>query len=180
MTTPTSNRSPEEKTADALLERSQPFALGGKTYELAPPTLATLILVSEELAKLPSEIFAFDEETDSPVVVALRTAHHAHGLSRALARIIVGARPKLSPWQRVQRVAHSICPWLVSAPDVVERLAIEIESSTSIEALALSFIGLTHRLEVQDFFAFTTFLSAVRVTKPTRRVETKATAPGRS
>ena len=62
MTTPTSDRSPEEKTADALLERSQPFALGGKTYELAPPTLATLILVSEELAKLPSELFDFDEE----------------------------------------------------------------------------------------------------------------------
>ena len=180
MTTPTSDRSPEEKTADALLERNQPFALGDKTYELAPPTLATLILVSEELAKLPSEIFAFDEETDSPVVVALRTAHHAHGLSRALARLIVGARPKLSPWQRVQRVAHSICPWLFPAPDVVERLAVEIEGSTSIQALALSFIELTRRLEVQDFFAFTTFLSAVRVTKPTRKVETKATAPGRS
>lgn len=180
MTTPTSDRSPEEKTADALLERSQPFVLGDKTYELAPPTLATLILVSEELAKLPSELFDFDEKTDSPVVIPLRTARHAHGLSRALARIIVGARPKLSPWQRVQRVAHSICPWLVSAPDVVERLAIEIERSTSIQALALSFVGLTHRLEVHDFFSFTTFLSALRVTKPTRRVETKATAPGRS
>ena len=180
MITPTSNRSPEEKTADALLERSQPFALGGKTYELAPPTLATLILVSEELAKLPSELFDFDEKTDSPVVIPLRTARHAHGLSRALARIIVGARPKLSSWQRVQQAAHSICPWLVSEPDVVERLAIEIERSTSIQALALSFVELTHRLEVHDFFSFTTFLNALRVTKPTRRVESKATAPGRS
>lgn len=180
MTTPTSNRSPEEKAADALLERSQPFALGGKTYELAPPTLATLILVSEELAKLPSELFDFDEKTDSPVVIPLRTARHAHGLSRALARIIVGARPKLSSWQRVQQAAHSICPWLVSEPDVVERLAIEIERSTSIQALALSFVELTHRLEVHDFFSFTTFLNALRVTKPTRRVESKATAPGRS
>ena len=92
----------------------------------------------------------------------------------------MGARPKLSPWQRVQQAAHSICPWLVSAPDVVERLAIEIEQSTSIQAVALSFIELTRRMEVQDFFAFTTFLSALRVTKPTRRVESKATAPGRS
>lgn len=180
MTPTTDSRSPETRLADALLERPTTLELGGRSYPLAPPTLATLILVSEELSQLPPDLLSYDKGEDSPLIVALRTARHAHGLSRALARLILGARPPMSRTERLRQQLHRLAPRLFAAPDALERLALEIEQTTSAHDLALSFVSLTQRLEVQDFFAFTTFLSALRLTQPTREVGSAATALGRS
>ncbi|MCC8155482.1 MAG: hypothetical protein LIP01_15645 [Tannerellaceae bacterium] len=43
----------ESKVADTILERKMKLEIGGKYYEVAPPTTATLILVSELVAQLP-------------------------------------------------------------------------------------------------------------------------------
>ena len=61
--------------------------------------------------------------------------------------------------------------------DQVEKLARKIESKHGVSDLALAFLRLTERLEVRDFFALTTFLSAIRVAKPTK-VEQTTTARG--
>lgn len=164
----------ETKTADALLQRPQPITIGHKTYTVAPPTLATLILVSEELSHLPADLFAHEQETNV-TLHALRSARHAAGLARAIARLILGA-PTPFP-SLLQRLLDRF------RPDPVERLALKLAAQHSPRELALSFVQLTERLEVGDFFALTAFLSALRVTAPTQQ-ETKAdktpTAPGRS
>lgn len=161
----------ETKTANAILQRPQPVTIGDKSYIVSPPSLATLILVSEELSKLPVELLTSEDE-ENVTIHALRTARHAHGIARAIARLILGApSPFPSLMERLlNRFRH----------DPTERLALQLAQSHSPRELAVGFIQLTERLEVGDFFALTAFLSALRVTTPTK--EAKAgktpTAPG--
>ena len=43
----------EKKTKEAVLQQGIKVKIGGKSYEVAPPTIATLILVSEAVARIP-------------------------------------------------------------------------------------------------------------------------------
>ena len=159
----------ETKTADAILQRVTEITIGEEVYKVAPPTLATLISVSDELSKLPDEMLEPAREDSSAVITALRTARHAHGLSRAISLLILGApAPLPSMLERVLRTFKG---------DPVEKLARKIEAKHGVSDLALAFLRLTERLEVHDFFALTTFLSAIRVAKPTK-VEQTTTARG--
>lgn len=161
----------ETKAADALLQRPQPVTIGNKTYHVSPPSLATLMLVSEELSLIPQELFSVSKE-DDVTLHALRSARHAHGLARAIARIILGA-PTPFP-SLLERIFNSV------RPDPMERLAKRLSVDHSPRELALAFVELAQRLEVGDFFAFTAFLSALRITAPTQeeKVVMTPTAPG--
>ena len=44
----------ESKVAATILERNITFEIDGEKYEIAPPSLATLILVSEIISTLPT------------------------------------------------------------------------------------------------------------------------------
>ena len=46
-------RTLEEKAADTILQRAAKVKIGGTEYEAAPPSIATLILVSEAVSRLP-------------------------------------------------------------------------------------------------------------------------------
>ena len=161
----------ETKTADALLQRPQLVTIGNKTYQVSPPSLATLMLVSEELSLIPQELFSVSKE-DDVTLHALRSARHAHGLARAIARIILGA-PTPFP-SLLERVCNAV------RPDPMERLAKRLSVDHSPRELALAFVELAQRLEVGDFFAFTAFLSALKITAPTQegKAGTNPTAPG--
>lgn len=167
-------KTPETKTADALLQRPQDITLGDKTYTVSPPSLATLILVSEELSLLPADLFSREDEPNVTAYV-LRSARHAHGLARAIARLLLGA-----PMPFPSALERLLNRW---RPDPVERLSRQLAHRHSPRELAVGFVQLTERLEVGDFFALTAFLSALRVTAPTKIEEGKAdktpTAPGR-
>ena len=43
----------ENKTADTILQKPLNIAIGGATYEVAPPTIATLIEVSRLTTRMP-------------------------------------------------------------------------------------------------------------------------------
>lgn len=46
----------EEKVADTILQKSDEITIGEKTYKIAPPTTATLILASEAVSRLPKTV----------------------------------------------------------------------------------------------------------------------------
>lgn len=157
----------EEKTADALLERQTSLAIGASTYQLSPPTLATLIAVSADLSTLPDDLLTPAETDEAITITALRSARHASGISHAISLLILGAEaPTHNPLVRL---------WRSIRGDRVGRLARTLSHKHSPRELALAFIQLTQRLEVSDFFALTAFLSALRITK-----EGGATARGHS
>ena len=61
----------ETKTADAILQRVTEITIGDEVYKVAPPTLATLISVSDELSKLPDEMLEPVSEDSSAAITAL-------------------------------------------------------------------------------------------------------------
>ena len=78
----------ESATADAVLERVKAITIGGVEYIVAPPTLATLILVSEEVSYLPN----LDIREDNILEDTLRVARYYHGLADIAAILILGAQ----------------------------------------------------------------------------------------
>lgn len=159
----------ETKTADAILQRVTEITIGEEVYKVAPPTLATLISVSDELSKLPDDMLDHANKEEPATFITLRHARHAHGISRAISLLILGApAPFPSMLERVFRMLKG---------DQVEKLARKIEAKYGVADLAIALLRLIDRLEVHDFFALTTFLSAIRVAKPTK-VEQTTTARG--
>ena len=45
----------QQKTAETILQQTQPVTISGSTYHVPQPTLATLILVSQEISHIPME-----------------------------------------------------------------------------------------------------------------------------
>ena len=61
----------EKRVVDSLLERkSEVLVIEGEEYAIAPPTVATLMLVSEAVAEMP----VVNKDTDNVLVEVLATA----------------------------------------------------------------------------------------------------------
>lgn len=162
----------EKKVADALLQREQEITLSGKVYKVAPPSMATLILVSERLAELPDELFSATGDDENLTIEALRSARYARPIGKAIATLILGAKRirrdnLLSWWLR----------WLKQASRL-DSVALKVLESYPPSELSSVFLQLVSRMEVGDFFALTAFLQGLRVTQPTREAGDNQTAHG--
>ena len=162
----------EKKVADALLQREQEITLSGKVYKVAPPSMATLVLVSECMAELPDELFAATGDDVNLTIEALRSARYARPIGKAIATLILGAKRirrdnLLSWWLR----------WLKQASRL-DRVALKVLECYPPSELSSVFLQLVSRMEVGDFFALTAFLQGLRVTQPTREAGNNQTVHG--
>lgn len=167
-----SNTTPgtEARTADTMLQRPVTVTIGGRDYEAAPPSLATLMLASEAIAELPP----VPPSPDNVLSSCLGMARHCGPIARVLAILILGARdccpraPRRQWWQLHRRD---------TAPDPVTALARRIATEATPRQLNDMAAQLLGGMQVGDFFALTTFLAEANMTRPTK-VVTAATAPG--
>ena len=60
----------EEKVAQTILQQSEEMTIGGKTYTIAPPSVATLILVSGGVSRLPHHHLDEDKEIEETLTEA--------------------------------------------------------------------------------------------------------------
>jgi len=162
----------EKKVADALLQREQEITLSGKVYKVAPPSMATLVLVSECLAELPDELFTATGDDVNLTIEALRSARYARSIGKAIATLILGAKRirrdnLLSWWLRCLKQASRL-----------DRVALKVLESYPPSELSSVFLQLVSRMEVGDFFALTAFLQGLRVTQPTRGAGSNQTVHG--
>lgn len=82
------NETIEKKTAKAVLQKPEHIAIGGESYEIAPPSIATLILMSEAISELPST----NIDRDMAFTECLAMAKDCRALGDILAILILGAR----------------------------------------------------------------------------------------
>lgn len=176
----------EKHVADTVLERaSDSLTLGGVEYPIAPPTLATIIMVSELSATLPP----IDEENDNLLQEVLRNARHCHTLGRIAAVLLLGAKrvlenrqvPADAPKKRsyLSRILRLACRKKKNEPTVAEVDKVAQICLTELSPVVLRNIVARRLIDMQiaDFFALTTSLSTANHLKPTREVE-KATQSG--
>lgn len=162
----------ETATADAILERVKAITIGGVEYIVAPPTLATLILVSEEVSYLPK--IEFDHE--NPLNDALRVGRYYRGLADIAAILILGAQ-RLEVVEEQRYMKWGFIPRTRKVKIDMKARVANAMMNVEMSELSTAVATMLQMLQVEHFFALATFLTNINLTKPTKVATT--TASGR-
>ena len=166
------NKTLEQRAAETLLQKGKDVTIGGKTYRIAPPSIATLILVSEAISHLP----AVKTDTEQVTEEVLARAGGSAPIGDALAVFILGAKRIRAQEEQREREAAPRHRWWqrrkTVAPAESEREALArtiLEELTPRETFTL-FASVLREMQLTDFFGLTTFLSDVNLLRATREV----------
>lgn len=145
----------ESKVAKTILQETKTIEVGGKTYEVAPPSIATLIKVSELVSQMPH----VNAETEDPVTETLSVAKGCGVISDILAVMILGAK---------KTKGRRIWPFSRKSTDFNELSESLLHEKTPRELSGMLTDLLINRMDIGFFFGITTSLGGVNVTKPTK------------
>lgn len=173
----------EKKVTDAILQRSSDtLEIAGNIYHIAPPTPATLILISEQIAEMPEVRI----DTDNILFEVLNTARDCKALGKIAATLILGAK-RIKEHRRIKVgkiVPHRVFKWRklrwvteCYRKETVEADELEYLSELLLDELANQTLReiVTKRLnnmQISDFFGLTTSLSEANLLKRTKEVVT--------
>ena len=151
----------QQKTAQTILQQEQSVNIAGSTYQVSQPTLATLILVSQEIAHIPME----EINKEKALGEAFKKAIHGKHIARALAIMILGAsNPKRTLWKWFKNIFS--CHYKKQIQALTDKILYQL----SIQEAGTLFIQLLGKMQTSDFFMLITFLNEANMLKPTRKV----------
>lgn len=163
----------EQRVASAILERKlATIEIDGVKYDIAPPSVGTLILVSELASTLPVMPTV---EKDKQVYAVLRFARDFKVIADIAATLILGA----NALTRIDEETLTERKWLLfkrtrtvrKTIDARAELADKILRYVSPSVLFQVIVKRLEDMEVGYFFGITTSLSEVNILKPTKEVE---------
>lgn len=161
----------EERVAQTILQQPTIIKVGSKEYAVAPPSTATLILVSATASTLPS--IALDEE--KLVETSLHIAKDCAAIGDILAILILGAKHVNDIVTRTEERKVKRLWGLFSRKMLVEvkeskreQLSRELLEELSPRKLQALLAQLLSIMEIGDFFGLTTFLLEVNTIRPTK------------
>lgn len=167
------NETIESRIAAAILEKPiGTIEIEGETYEIAPPSAATLILVSEYVAKLPIVKKVDKKEIISSV---LYNARFYRPLGDIAAILILGAKNLIEKQKKkiINRHFFGLIKRETEVEEVVNReqiLARQILENVRPSIIYSIVIKRLQDMEIGSFFAITTSLSEANLLKPTKEV----------
>ena len=189
------NKNIESQTASTILQKPEEVVVGNTTYKVAPPSTATLILVSEAVANMPQ----VNLKSENIVDESLYVAKYCRIEGEIVAIMILGAKgltatvkvPKKVEKAVERTVYDEYLFGLVKRPKVITEVVVEtIEKEVTIDRKAelakqlledvapRELMNLTSRLlqgmQIADFFGLTTFLIEINLLRQTKVVETTA------
>ena len=173
------NRTLEQKAAETILQKAAKVNIGGTEYEAAPPSIATLILVSEAVSRLPHRKL----DANNLASECLAIAKHCRVLGDIAAVLILGARhfnekandpqtAKKGWFRRLFSKRHTQTD--KTQGELLSQKIVETYSPHELHDLIAMLLG---RMELADFFALTTFLTELNLLRQPN-VETETTAFG--
>jgi hypothetical protein len=157
----------EKKVADTILQKPYKVEVGGVTYEVAPPSIATLVIVSSLIAKLPQ----VNLNEKNILLETLKVAKDCSLLGDIVATLILGAdnleEERVIVQKRLfgiirEEVKIKIDNQHILSDKILKKLTPRQVNNTTVEIL--------NRMEVGDFFGLTASLIEVNLTKPTKQV----------
>lgn len=166
----------EERTAETILQQPKAVEIDGKCYEIAPPTTATLILVSGMISRLPQFGELDKLQGEDMLFHALANAKDCEKVAEIAAVMIVGAKEyKKSHLQSLlqQSQKQSLLRRIFrkeSLFDKVKNAVLNSSPKKLDEIIGVCLQG----MQVQDFFLVTTFLNKVNLTKQTKSKTTQS------
>ena len=134
----------EQKVAETLLELPKVITIGGIDYDIAPPTIGTLAMMSAEISKLDGD------GTDIQGIIK-RAESNADILTRIGAIVILGAKVIKQKGEKELIL-----------------LADRLSSDASVAELAGLVTTALDTLDISGFFVLTTSLKGASILKPTK------------
>ncbi|MDR3246074.1 MAG: hypothetical protein LBT50_06530 [Prevotellaceae bacterium] len=155
----------EQKVSETILQTPSEVHIGGETYTINPPSLATLILASETISQLPVV------ELDSKNVVSesLYVAKDCRILGDIVAILILGAKRlketkpvvKKRLFGLVKKTSETVVD---NKAELAEKILNEL-SPREVNSLLTNLLG---RMETAFFFGTIIFLLDVNLTRATK------------
>ena len=160
------NKNIEAKTASTILQKPEEVVVGNTLYKVAPPSTATLILVSEAVANMPK----VNLKSENIVDESLYIAKDCRIEGEIVAIMILGAKG-LTETIRVRKwglIPHKIT--INKKESLAKQL---LEDITPRELMNLT-SRLLQGMQIADFFGLTTFLIEINLLRQTKVGETTA------
>lgn len=151
----------ESKAAKTILQKPEIIKVGNETFEVAPPSTATLILLSEAVSKLPD--YKLDE--DRLFTEVLATAQDCKALGEIGAILILGAK-RINERRKLFGI--------INRKSEKDRLAQKLLTDLTPRELNEVIAKILQSLEIGNFFGLTTSLTEVNLLRRTREVATTA------
>lgn len=158
----------EEKVAQTLLEEPTTVTIGGEAYQVAPPSIFTLVRASKYISKIPTDTISEGNIFGS----IIHNAEDYQNIAWAISVIVLGNEftevetyPKWQFWKRKKSVTKG--------ENLVKKLM-----KTPITEVTDAFFKVLGLIDIRAFFVITTSLKGMIITKPTKEVETETTASG--
>lgn len=166
----------EQKVSREILQKPEEITIGGKTYMAYPPSVATLIMVSEAVSELPK----LELDKENIVSETLRVAKDCRKIGEILAIFLLGAKRIREEEKTAQNGWKGLIRRLFGRGrhNAVDELASRLLEELSPKELQSLAVQLITRMQTIDFFGLITFLIESNMTRPTKVIET--TASGRS
>lgn len=166
----------EQRTAETLLQKPLEVTIGDKTYEVAKPTFATLIEISQYVALLPKD-GDFDKNNIVPFILK-NAKEYGSVLAEIAAVLILGAQNiKVVTGKRLK--SHFL--WFKRYEKIqisnVQQLAHEIMMNASCEELSIIISQALSHQNIGFFLSTIISLSGANLSEPTKNA-TEATAHG--
>ena len=164
----------ESRVAAAILEKPiGEIEIDGEVYKIAPPSIATLILISELVATLP---IVKKAENKDVIYSVLYNARFFKPLGNIAAILILGAKGLRE--KRKKKVVKRYLFGLIKKERYIEEeedkehlLAKQILENMRPSTLFNIIVRRLQDMEIGNFFAITTSLSEANLLKATKEVE---------
>lgn len=167
----------ESKVASTILEKPiSEIEIDGVSYKIAPPSIGTIILISEIISQFP---VVGNVPKDQKLNSVLHYAKDFKKLAELAAVLILGAKGltenRMKEVKYVRRRFFGLMKFTETkmVEEVIDRkkeLAEAISKNIGPRELYDTIVNRLSELEVDYFFAITTSLSEVNIIKPTREV----------
>jgi len=159
----------ETKTAETVLETPFSVSVGGKSYEVARPTLSTLIEVSKFISQLPESIETVEQNDDAILKEVLSIAFDCGYLGDIVAILILGSKGIKPTTKAITVKKYGFIPIkkTISVNPQAELSQIILEELDPKELFNMT-ISLLHKLEVAFFLSTLIFLKGVNLLRKTK------------
>ena len=163
----------EQQVADTILQRTRKKTIAGVEYEIRPPTVETVILMSELIAELPK--INHKAQGWEKVTEMLKAGRNCRILGDIVALQILG--PKELTEERIVEKKYFF--GLIRQKETVvvnkqKELAKILLTELEPEELRAIHLELLTNMQVGSFFSFTASLAEVNLLKPTTEAGTTA------
>lgn len=161
----------EKRVADTILQKPYKIEIGGATYEVAPPSIATLIIASSLISQLP----IINMDAKNVLMESLRVAKDCKILGKIVATLILGAdnlvEEKIIVEKRFFGILRKETKIIIDNQQILSNKILKKLTPKQVNNIT---IDILHRMEVGDFFGLTASLIEVNLTKPTKDLTGKA------